>query len=118
MSRILLTLALVFGAAACDDGGGPTQSIDMRYSFEDGGAPCKTNTDCPSNLFVCAYKIADGCSAVGHCAPVSTPTCASITELCGCDGNPVPSGACFYAAGYAGGPTTGEPLGACADAGP
>lgn len=72
-----------------------------------GGEPCLTDNDCPSASFVCAYKVADGCAAKGHCAPLPMPTCASFTELCGCNGSPVRAGGCFYADGYAGGATTG-----------
>ncbi|HEY2746893.1 MAG TPA: hypothetical protein VGL86_19860 [Polyangia bacterium] len=89
------------------------------------GAPCIRDSDCeptpepaPNGAFgarVCAYKIADGCAATGHCASLPSPTCASFTELCGCDGNPVRAGACFYADGYAGGPTTGASV--CGDDG-
>jgi len=80
------------------------------------GASCADNSDCGSAQYLCAFKIADGCSAKGHCAHVATPTCASIVELCGCNGQKVPSGPCYYADGYAGGPTTGAT--SCADAGP
>jgi hypothetical protein len=119
MSRILLTLALVCCAAACGNDGGlkpipDMQSVDLPMPL----VACKDTSECPGPSFVCAYKIADGCSAMGHCAPVRTPTCASITELCGCDGKLVEGGPCFFEDGYAGGPTNGQPLSACVDAGP
>jgi hypothetical protein len=100
-------LALICG---CDDSN--TGSPDLR-SVE--GEACVHDADCGSQSYVCAYKIADGCAAKGHCAHVATPTCASITFLCGCDGTKVPSGACYYAAGYAGGPTSGASV--CTDGG-
>jgi hypothetical protein len=105
-------------AAACNAGVcGPKTIPD--------GASCVRDSDCaqtataaPNGAFgarVCAYKIADGCAATGRCATIPSPTCASFTELCGCDGSPVRAGSCFYADGYAGGPTTGATL--CADGG-
>jgi hypothetical protein len=81
------------------------------------GQPCVDTSECPGPAFVCAYKIAEGCAATGHCAPVATPTCASIVELCGCNGKLVPSGPCFYADGYAGGATKSTDVGACGDGG-
>lgn len=107
IASLFLALALVSG---CDDGG--NDSPDLR-TVE--GLACESNNDCGSQFYLCAYKIADGCAAKGHCAHVAEPTCASITELCGCDGKMVPSGACFYADGYAGGPTTGAKV--CGDGG-
>jgi hypothetical protein len=86
----------------------------------DGGQPCVTNNDCPllgtidldAGIIepvnqVCAYPMADGCAATGTCMPVPMPTCASIVYYCGCNGQPVAGGGCFYQPGYAGGPTTG-----------
>ncbi|HZS40105.1 MAG TPA: hypothetical protein VFF06_24915 [Polyangia bacterium] len=104
------------GNNAQDDGG-----ADLRSNVEDAGGPCVVDTDCPSTsteFFVCAYKIADGCSAHGRCAPIHVPTCASFIELCGCDGSKVRSGSCMYQDGYAGGPTTGSPGPTCGDGGP
>jgi hypothetical protein len=102
-----LFVALVSG---CDDGG--NDSPDLRTVD---GLDCSSDAECGSQFYVCAYKISDGCAAKGKCAHVSVPTCASILELCGCDGKPVRAGACFYADGYAGGPTTGAKV--CSDGG-
>jgi hypothetical protein len=89
------------GASLCSDGGHPG-------SASDAGMPCTRDQDCPSAAWLCGYKIADGCSATGRCvARPPAPTCTTIIELCGCDGQPVGSGACRFPDGYASGPTTG-----------
>lgn len=115
----VIWFALFFFAAAapfgCGDDVGSSHDAGADLSVPVGGQPCVRNDDCPSAAFVCAFKIADGCAATGHCAPIPMPTCASFTELCGCDGSPVRAGGCFYADGYAGGPTTGASF--CADDG-
>jgi len=105
---ILILIALQPGCGTADDAtdGGAAE-----------GGPCVHDTDCPAPDFTCAYAIADGCAAKGHCARFATPTCASIVLLCGCDGSKVPSGACFYQPGYAGGPTTGAGALTCGDGG-
>ena len=90
---------------------------DMALDARGGGGPCVDNSDCPSPEYICAYKIADGCAAKGYCAHVAVPTCASVVELCGCDGKEVISGPCNFADGYASGPTTGAPISACGDGG-
>jgi hypothetical protein len=88
------------GASLCTDGGNPGGS--------DGGQPCIKDQDCPSNAWLCGYPIADGCAATGRCvARPPGPTCGTIVELCGCNGQPVGSGACRFPDGYASGPTTG-----------
>ena len=69
---------------------------------------CRDSSDCASGQS-CAYKIADGCAATGHCATVPEPSCDSIVELCGCDGKVAASGPCIFPDGYAGSPTTGAP---------
>ena len=106
---MLILITVLPGCGDATDGGGADLSA--------GGGPCVHDTDCPAPDFTCAYAIADGCSAKGHCARFATPTCASIVELCGCDGSKVPSGACFYQPGYAGGPTTGAGALMCSDGG-
>jgi hypothetical protein len=106
---------LAFG---CSSGPSPqpdAASPDLRS--EDAGAPCVDTSNCAASE-VCAYPLADGCSAKGHCIPVAQPTCASFTELCGCDGTIVRGGGCFYPPGFAGGPTKGDPITACMDGGP
>jgi hypothetical protein len=110
-----MMVALAMTATGCpedpvvhDDAGTPTTE----------GDPCVKDSDCKSTsstLLLCAYKISDGCGAKGHCAVLPSPTCASFTPLCGCDGSEVRSGSCMYAAGYASGPTTGKQF--CSDGG-
>jgi hypothetical protein len=117
----ILLLALQAGCGGTNGGGPPAA---------DGGQPCVTDTDCPeggrvdlgnggltTTAWLCAYKISDGCSAKGICMQIPSPTCASFIELCGCDGKSVRGGACFYADGYAGGPTTGASYLSCVDGG-
>ncbi len=109
----------VFFVVGC--GGDPSTAEDASADARagsDGGGPCVRDTDCPSNEYGCGYKIADGCSAIGHCARIPSPTCGAIIILCGCDGSEVRSGACFYADGFAGGPTTGASSLSCHDGGP
>ena|GEM_PF-3444153 len=92
------------------------------------GELCVHDSDCPPgtrftapnsafNMRVCAYKLADGCAAVGHCADLPAKVCASYVPLCGCDGQEVRSGDCMYADGYVGGPTTGAAASMCRDGG-
>ena len=120
----MMMLALLAGCGASDVATG-----DMSVPTQ-GGGPCVTDSDCPAGsrvdlgnggfgvvAWVCSYKIADGCAAKGQCTQLPSPTCASFEELCGCDGQVVRSGPCFYASGYAGGPTTGAAAPACSDGG-
>lgn len=82
----------------------PTE--DLRISIE--GKVCKTRDDC-SDSDVCAFKIGAGCGTIGHCAAFAVPTCAHESYLCGCDGKVVNDSDCYYAAGYASGPSNGGP---------
>jgi hypothetical protein len=109
----MLLTALAGCGGASDDCGWDHSAPDMTTPTLEGD-PCVKDADCKSPSLLCAYKIGS-CSAKGQCAKVPTPTCASIVELCGCDGTPVKSGACFYATGYASGPTTGASM--CSDGG-
>ncbi len=104
---VMLVLLLLAPLGCGDDGSDGARDAGRDLEVLVGGEPCVVDDDCPGPSFVCAYKIADGCAAKGHCAPVPEPTCASFTILCGCDGSQVRGGGCFYADGYAGGPTTG-----------
>jgi hypothetical protein len=112
--RQILTMfffaALLHGCDVADRGDLP----DLSSPAGEGDA-CVGNADCASPTLLCAYPIADGCAAKGHCARVATPTCASVIELCGCDGKKVLSGPCYFQAGFASGPTTGAKL--CGDGG-
>jgi hypothetical protein len=65
------------------------------------------------NKRYCVYRIADGCSATGHCADVVEPVSGVYVPLCGCHGEAHAGGG--YASGYASGPTTGATF--CDDAG-
>jgi hypothetical protein len=105
-----MMLAATVAAGCGDDHEGPNVGPDMTVITD--GDPCVTNADCKSNQYVCAYKIGD-CAAKGHCAHVAVPTCASVIELCGCDGKPVISGPCNFQSGFASGPTTGTPASMC-----
>jgi hypothetical protein len=113
MRALSIATILAAAIAGCgnDQGGG---QLDLGMPTLEGAA-CVTDGDCKAPTLLCAYKIADGCGAKGHCAKVATPTCASFIPLCGCDGQTVKSGACFYQPGYASGPTTGMQM--CNDGG-
>ena len=53
------------------------------------GAACRMASDC-GNDFVCAYKIADGCSAKLACHKMpANPGCDVPLQYCGCDGTTV-----------------------------
>jgi len=113
MAMMLATAMIGCG----DDHNGGDAPPDMTTPTVQGD-PCVKDSDCKSTsstLLLCAYKISDGCGAKGHCAVLPSPTCASFTPLCGCDGSEVRSGSCMYAAGYASGPTTGKQF--CSDGG-
>jgi hypothetical protein len=117
---LALLLAACGGTGHGDRDLGFGPDVDQKAAADDlplVETACVTNDDCSSASEVCAYPLADGCAAKGHCVPVATPTCASIVELCGCDGTVVPGGSCFYDPGYAGGPTTGGAEPACGDGG-
>ena len=114
-AALLLSLCAIGCGSAADDGALVDAGRDLPLVVA--GEPCVTDSDCPSASLVCAYPLADGCAAKGHCAAVPTPTCASFTVLCGCDGSQVRGGGCFYADGYAGGPTTGGHAPNCSDDG-
>src|SRR5581483_6893959 len=115
------------GSGACQypDGyaGGPTTGATVcggdlgNPGASDGGMACTKDQDCPSSAWLCGYKIADGCAATGRCvARPPGPTCTTIVELCGCNGQPVESGACRFPDGYASGPSTGG-MSQCPDGG-
>jgi hypothetical protein len=115
--KLLITIISGIIVAGCG-GNDATSGQDMTTNLDMTiGQPCIDTSQCPGPNFVCAFQIADGCAAKGHCMPVATPTCASILLLCGCDGRTVPSGPCYFAPGYAGGATTGASAPACLDGG-
>ena len=112
--RLVLIVLLAVLPIGCNDNVEDHGPGDLSAPIGEGD-PCNSNADCSSPLLLCAFPIADGCAAKGHCARVATPTCASIVELCGCDGKTVASGPCYFQPGFAGGPTTGAKL--CGDGG-
>ena len=117
-ARFSLSVALALGCAiAVSACGGNDETIithdpdmqvadaappDLRVDPSVGRA-CVNDNDCNSPFTLCAFPIADGCSAVGHCR-LSTSPCTAITWSCGCNGQMVISGACEYDDGYAAGP--------------
>ena len=113
---MLLVAAVAHSGCGADCGVGHYDLQDLSAPAGE-GADCVTDVDCRSPQLLCAYAIADGCAAKGHCARIPTPTCASFAPLCGCDGNTVKSGSCFYQPGFAGGPTTGVAIAECGDGG-
>jgi hypothetical protein len=124
--RATLALCCLLLAACGDDTGLPDHSLpgDLSDTVPTAGltnTPCTIDPDCAvlgnANSWVCSYRIADGCSATGHCSGVPKPACAMYSELCGCDGKVVRGGPCEYPNGYAGGPTTGKLFLECADGG-
>jgi hypothetical protein len=123
MKNTLRTLlGSILFVAACGGGDDGTSDLTVKVPPDlriagDGGAECVHDGDCGDPGYVCAYSIAAGCAAVGHCALLPTPTCQAIVEMCGCAGATVPGGGCFYQAGFAGGPTTGALVPACGDGG-
>jgi hypothetical protein len=109
MKRIVLLCAVCL--AACSSS--PKVGVDQDASEQDAseqGTSCVIATDCPSNLDHCAYAIADGCGAKGHCmATPGPPYCGALIESCGCDGTIVNgNGDCFLPAGYTTGPSLGN----------
>jgi hypothetical protein len=125
---MILALAVLASCGATAEGGGRDASTDSGESADLTsvvGSPCVTDQDCPPgtqysppnsayNMRLCVYSIADGCSAVGHCADLQLPECSHLTPLCGCNGSVVRTG-CGYQSGYASGPTTGAPATSCVD---
>src|SRR5579871_6196873 len=111
MRHVPLLILVWMSCNRADHFGVEDLGTDAQLSPQDGGSPCVIDDDCPAggrvNLdggftvtaWVCAYKIADGCSAKGTCMQIPSTTCASFEELCGCDGQLVRAGACFYASG-------------------
>jgi hypothetical protein len=98
------------GSSTVDD---RDAGADLSVTAE--GQPCVTQLDCKSGSFVCAYPIKDGCSAVGHCALIHTPTCAHERYVCGCHGESVNDSDCYYEQGMAGAPVSSTTF--CGDGG-
>jgi hypothetical protein len=112
----MLTMLMLITMSACggNSGIGGNSDAGDDASVRGEGQDCVSDGDCPSAVgtyFVCAYAIADGCSAKGHCALLAVPTCAHEINRCGCDGMPVRASDCYYATGYAGGPVAPGPVG-------
>jgi hypothetical protein len=80
---------------------------------------CTSDGDCPSSE-MCAFKIADGCSAVGRCLarPAPGPTCNAYSPACTCSNQEINVICTMYPSGYASQPVAHT--GACVtlDAGP
>ena len=125
LQRLVLVFGLLLGACG---GSHDTQGSDMQavgdmeppicgpghdMLMAGIGQACTTDQDCPQptggsstagQYLLCNYAVADGCSAKGQCRLVHMPTCANVTQACGCNGQPVANSACFYDPGFAGGP--------------
>ena len=71
-------------------------------SVVDAGAPCATDTDCGSGK-MCAFKIADACSATGTCLvrPPPGPECAAFSPACTCSDQIINVICTQYPDGYA-----------------
>jgi hypothetical protein len=67
-----------------------------------GGATCSTDADCGSGM-MCAFKIADGCAAVGSCLtrPSPGPTCNATSLACTCSNQEINVACTIYPSGYA-----------------
>ena len=100
------------------DGGRCTTNADCGTSPVDAGS-CTSDGDCPSSE-MCAFKIADGCSAVGTCLarPAPGPTCNAYSPACTCSNQEINVICTMYPSGYASQPVAHT--GACVtiDAGP
>ena len=71
-------------------------------SAVDAGASCATDTDCGSGK-MCAFKIADACSATGTCLvrPAPGPECAAFSPACTCSDQIINVICTQYPDGYA-----------------
>ena len=68
----------------------------------DAGASCATDTDCGTGK-MCAFKIADACSATGTClvSPAPGPVCAAYSPACTCSNQVINVICTQYPDGYA-----------------
>jgi hypothetical protein len=68
----------------------------------DAGASCSTDTDCGTGK-MCAFKIADACSATGTCLvrPAPGPQCAAFSPACTCTDQIINVICTMYPDGYA-----------------
>jgi hypothetical protein len=80
-----------------------------------GGGPCNTDADCAAGL-MCAFKISDGCSAIGACItkPAPGPMCNAYSPACTCSGQEISVICTDYPSGYASAPVAHN--GACTTA--
>ncbi len=81
-------------------------------SAVDAAAGCTADTDCGDGK-MCAFKIADGCSAAGTCLvrPAPGPVCNAYSPACTCNGTEINVICTIYPSGYASQPVAHS--GAC-----
>ena len=79
LATFVLMLWMLPGCGSATSGGADA-GADLSVPAD--GRSCVRDLDCGSAAFLSAYKIADGCAAVGHCARVATPTCALVHYAC------------------------------------
>jgi hypothetical protein len=70
------------------------------------GMPCASSSDCDGTN-VCAYAIADRCTATGSCQSRTFNVGCDAAVMCACDGTPS-AVECDLPAGYASKPVTGD----------
>jgi hypothetical protein len=68
-----------------DSGTGTDASTKSDVSL---GASCIHSSDCSIGT-ACAYPMADGCAAKGHCVDDTGPLCNSFSPGCACDGTTI-----------------------------
>jgi hypothetical protein len=73
-----------------------------ELAVPDAGATCATDNDCVASE-MCAFKIADACSATGACVarPPSGPTCQAFSPACTCSNQIINVACTQYPDGYA-----------------
>jgi hypothetical protein len=113
LRSIVFMLGCAIAASACGDNETIAHDPDMQSASDAAppdlrvdpsvGRACASDVDCNSPFTLCAFPIAEGCSAVAHCRLSASP-CTALMWACGCDGKMVVSGACEFDDGYAAGP--------------
>jgi hypothetical protein len=83
-----------------------------------GGGSCNTDADCGTGK-MCAFKISDGCTAVGACItkPPPGPVCAAYSPACTCSGQEINVVCTQYPSGYASTPVAHTGVCTMSDAG-